>query len=456
MKWDVAIYKITASSQLKSANAKTDIANHSGKENREKYAHKNPDIDPTKSKHNVELDFYNDRELLAAHYHDKIEKRNKTNNSAARRWDLDKCLASFEGKEVNLNSKKTKNVRWATASQISYFGGKDSLGDVLKLLEGAGASPEAIREAYSSGYEEYVKGHNEKFTTLPIYHSDIHFDETTPHGHDAIVVMGHTAKGQASDSINNALGELYGYPTDWKGKQANMVRYRTENDAIMFGAIGSKLEALGEAHGLDFKFEFLRTGETGSKTMQDYKMNREYDRIEGLLLGKNEELKEKADELQEVEQEQDIRTKAQKGISQKNKERKRELDAREKDLNGFAGDLLDKDAAVLAREKALKEKEEELKKKEQHINSVELAVRDVVVAAIGYSSTNYDKKMAAKIQNEGLMSVPRKEVLESVDFGIYKAVENKQGGAARTHVTRIIAEHKTAKRPVRQDDGPEL
>lgn len=383
------IQQVTASSQVRSSNAVTDIENHTGKENRATYNHKNEDIDTSLSHLNVDIDLHNRRDLLENHYADTIQKHNenKNNKSEARRWDLDKYLETFEGKTVNRMGKKTTNARWSTATQISYFGSKDSLNPVLEALEEAGASPEEVREAYASGYKDYVQQHNEKFWTLPIYHSDIHFDETTPHGHDAIVVKGHTEKGRASDSINNALGEMYGYQSidpdtgkERKGfahNQANMVRYREENDKIIFDSIGSKLEALGKAHGLDVKFEFIRTGQTDSDDYREYKKKKDFE-----------------SEVEETEQQLGFRSKAQAEISKKNVARKRELDGREKDLTLKESALGVREGSVYTREKELEEKEKALAAKEHAIREkarklqqIESITRGAMSAMVKDSST---------------------------------------------------------------------
>lgn len=449
------VQPITVSSQLKSANAVTDIENHSGKKNRETYAHKNDDIDQSKSHLNAEFDFYDRRELLGEHYKDTIEKHNgnKNNKSEARRWDLDKYLESFEGKTVKSMGKATKNARWSTASQISYFGGKDSLNDVLEALEDAGATPEEIRAAYLSGYEEYVQLHNEKFMTLPIYHSDVHFDETTPHGHDAIVVMGHTEKGRASDSINNALGEMYGYQKTFAGNQENMARYREENDGIMFDAIGSKLEALGASHGVDFKFEFLRTGQTESDSYEDYKKKMDFQNTE--------------EKLQEKEKGLEFRSKAQKNISEKNRERKRELDTRENALSARESDLAMREASVIAREKEERQREEyvqqiqaekvqQLKSREQQLAAKEqnLKKHEAVANAVAVAVLNEDPKrenILAQFKDQGVFKFKP----ESVQKVLTDSIKEANSGVRR----RQMGEDYFIKKHVYEqtkDDGPEL
>lgn len=447
--------QITVSSQLKSANAVTDIENHSGKKNRETYAHKNDDIDQSKSHLNAEFDFFDRRELLEEHYKDTIEKHNgnKNNKSEAKRWDLDKYLESFEGKTVKRMGKETKNARWSTASQISYFGGKDSLNPVLEALEDAGATPEEIRAAYLSGYEEYVQQHNEKFKTLPIYHSDVHFDETTFHGHDAIVVMGHTEKGRASDSINNALGEMYGYQKTFAGNQENMARYREENDGIMFDAIGSKLEALGASHGIDFEFEFIRTGQTESDSYQDYKKKMDYQSAD--------------EELQEKEQGLEFRSKAQKSISEKNRDRKRELDTRENALSARESDLAIREASVIAREKEEREREkyvqqiqaervQELQKQAQQLAVKEqnLKKHEAVANAVALAVLTGDPKrenVFTQFKEQGVFKFKP----ESVQKVLTESITEANSGIRR----RQMGEDFFIKKQVHQqtkDDGPEL
>lgn len=443
------VQQITVSSQLKSANAVTDIENHSGKKNRETYAHKNDDIDQTKSHLNAEFDFYDRRDLLGEHYKNTIEKHNenKNNKSEARRWDLDKYLETFEGKTVKRMGKETKNARWSTASQISYFGGKDSLNPVLEVLEDVGATPEEIRSAYLSGYEEYVQRHNEKFTTLPIYHSDVHFDETTPHGHDAIVVMGHTEKGRASDSINNALGEMYGYKKTFAGNQENMARYREENDGIMFEAIGSKLEALGATYGIDFEFEFLRTGQMESYSYEDYKKKMDY--------------QNKDEELQEIEKIQMGRSKAQGKMSKDNASRKRELDAREKALSARESDVAIREASVIASQKEQQEREEEARERqaklELHIekNNEVLIKGGRVVTAVALAVFKDDAKYAKwseKIEEVGALRLPAESLASALTDSMQRLQEGKRlhPMGDKKFVNQRIAQQEA------QNDGPSL
>lgn len=329
-------YSLTASSQVKSANAVTDIENHSGKKNRKKYAHANKDIDPELSDQNVEFDFYSREELLEKHYRSRIDKHNKNNNSKARRYEtMDDFLASFEGKTVRGNK---NNVRWSTVSQVTYIGDKESLGSLWSDLMDAGATVEELQQAYSDGYKEYVEKHNEAFPTLPIYHSDIHFDETTPHGHDAIVVMGHSKNGKASDSLNNALGEKYGYEKDNKEK---MRLYRDENDALAFSSVTGALLKVGEAYGVSHKAEMIRTGQEFSLDVPNYKhfldkfeaLDAELDEREITLSGREAELEVRIVEVEKREaalaqQEADVT-----GEAARLKRRAEELEKSEKRLD---------------------------------------------------------------------------------------------------------------------------
>jgi len=354
--------EITVSSQLKSANTTSDISYHSGKANRGKLNHTNPDIDKTRSHLNVEFDVQDRNELLHKHYDELIEKHNKNNNSAARRWDLEKYLATFEGKKVKIAGKETKNERWATASQISYFGSKDTLNPVLDRMREAGATQEEINNAYATGYREYIERHNEHFPTMPIYHSDVHFDETTPHGHDAIVVMGHTEKGRASDSVNNALAEHYGsYPKTFEGKKEHMERYREENDSILFDSIAPQLEELAKQYGMDIEFEAIRTGQLDSFDYREYKQKKD--------------LQDRELELEELEKELEVRTKGQRNMSNKLKVRSKEVTDREKNLDTLEAQLQEQKASQIAREKELKEREEEAKKKEEDLAQREELLR---------------------------------------------------------------------------------
>jgi len=444
-----ATQEITVSSQLKSANAVSDIENHSGLKNREKYRHKNPDIDTTKSHLNAEFDLFDRMELLGNHYQEIIEKHNKNNNSAARKWDLEKYLATFEGKTVKRMGKETQNARWATATQVSYFGGKDSLNPVLEALEDAGASPEEIREAYLSGYEEYVQRHNETFPTLPIYHSDVHFDETTPHGHDAIVVMGHTAKGRPSDSINNALGEMYGYKSGFKGNQENMARYREENDGIMFDAIGSKLEALGSAYGMDFEFEFIRTGQTESHSYEDYKIKKDFE--------------SQAEELQETEQQLEFRSKAQKKISEKNRDRKRELDARENALNARESDLGLREGSVIAREREIREKEQEVAARENKVNRLLLAETEkfkklnAVATAVALGVLEGDpmyRKWVDLLNEKGAAGFKPAALVDGLSDSIQRIQQGKRPRIMSSSKESI--NQRIAQQEAKRNDGPSL
>ena len=436
--------EVTVSSQLKSANTTSEIENHSGKKNRGKFEHANGDIDKSRSHLNVEFDVHDRDELLQLHYAERIEKHNKHNNSEARRWDLEKYLASFEGKTVKSRGKETSNERWATASQISYFGSKDTLNPVLEAIHDAGASQEEIVEAYASGYAAYVERHNETFKTLPIYHSDVHFDETTPHGHDAIVIMGHTEKGRASDSINNALAEHFGrYPKDFKGRQENMKEYRDENDSIMFEAIAPKLQELAEKYGIDIEFEPIRTGQEGSLSYEDYKKKKDFDAMD--------------EELQERESDIEMTTKAQKRITKKNKERGRELDDRESTLNTQETELAQRQAAMIAREKEVREREEKMEKLQQMIDlgNAKLTHSNNVFTAVALAVLEGDEKrakIAGKFKEHGVLRYKPDDVKKILVDSI---METNQGRIIRRQMggNRFV-EQEIASRET--DTGPEL
>lgn len=352
----MATFMLTASSQVKSANTESDIANHSGKANRKKFAHKNNLIDKERSDWNVEFDVHSRRELLEAHYAKRLENRKKHNRSKDRSWDsLDDFLATFEGKKAR---KDSKNERWATQSQVTYVGDKDSLGAVWQTFIDAGVPKEDIRAAYSAGYERYIAKHNEAFPTLPIYHSDVHFDEATPHGHDAIVVMGHTPKGMASESFNNALGELYGYQDKKQGKSENMQRYREENDALAYESITGALKELAQERGIDMDFEFIRTGQDSSVSTETYKREKDLDSRQVELDEREMELSGRKAELEE----------RISGIE----EREAAVAQQEADLTGREARLKEKEAELaelerkrVAREADLDRRDEKLREFEQ-------------------------------------------------------------------------------------------
>lgn len=438
---------ITVSSQLKSANTEKDIELHSGKKNRGKFKHANEDIDRTRSHLNVEFDLLSRDELLEKHYGEKIAKHNKNNNSESRRWDMEKFLATFEGKKVKVKGKETNNERWATASQISYFGGKDTLNPVLDALREAGASEQEIINVYASGYREYIERHNERFPTLPIYHSDIHFDETTPHGHDAIVVMGHTEKGNPSDSINNALGELYGYPKNFEDRRANMERYRAENDMLMFDSIAPKLESLASDYGLDIKFEPIRTGHEDSLSVEEYKHKKELEK-----------------------QENDFREYTF-NISMLLEEKENKLHERERELNDKQADLEQIEASQIAIDKALREKEEELKKKEEELKKREKEIQqqektiaaeksilkkhNAVATAVSLAVLKGDSKFPniyKKIEKEGVSWVDPYKLQAVLTDSISRADAGKRAQhlGDETFINRQIAIQEA------KYDGPEL
>jgi len=357
----MSIREVTVSTQIRSANTTSEIENHSGKKNRGSIRHENEDIDTSRSHLNVEFDMYDKYDLLEQHYRERIDKHNKNNNSAARRYDsMDEFLQSFEGKKVKVGGKISKNERWSTASQISYFGGKDSLEDVLGELAEVGMPLEELIEAYTEGYREYIEKHNEKFPTLPIYHSDLHFDETTPHSHDAIVVMGHTKTGRPSDSIDNALGELYGYAPNFKGKAKNMSKYREDNDKIMFDSVAPKLEELGEQYGVPIDFEFIRTGQEGSEDYKTYKKNKDNAKREALINKRSKTnnknkawLDRKKTEIDSKESAQWAKDELQKEKEKKLNERERSLDNREELINKRIDEMQKKDDDLSEREKTV-------------------------------------------------------------------------------------------------------
>lgn len=337
-------FTLTASSQVKSANTESDIANHSGKKNRKEFAHKNKLIDLERSDWNVEFDVLSRRELLEEHYAKRLENRKKNNRAKDRAWNsLDDFLETFEGKKVR---KDSKNERWATLSQVTYVGDKDVMKGIWKAFTDAGVPEEDVREAYSEGYSEYIAKHNDKFPTLPIYHSDVHFDEATPHGHDAIVVMGHTKNGLASDSFNNALGQLYDYEDKMAGKKENVERYREENDALAYESITGALLTLAQERGIAMDFEFLRSGRESFVSMESYKREMdlndrqiELDEREMKLSGREAELEERISGIDDkaaalAQQEADVT-----GREARAKEQKDELKKREDDLKKREGEL---------------------------------------------------------------------------------------------------------------------
>lgn len=359
------VRQITATSQLKSANTTTDIKFHSGKENRGNIKHENENIDKTRSHLNIEFDMLDKDELLEEHYGEKIRKHNINNKSAARHWDMEKFLATFEGKEVKAFGKTSKNMRWATASQLSYFGGTDSLNPVIAELEQAGASQAEIFDAYASGYRDYIEEHNETFPTMPIYHSDIHFDESTPHGHDAIVVKGHTAKGNPSDSVNMALAEHYNADDydayekakSFAGRKETMSMYRDENDDIIFRNVGNKLEELAEDYDLDIDFELIRTGDESVPDMKTYIA------------------------LKQLGEKNDERVKKERDFNRDSRGKQRDLAKREQELNVKEGEMaklkqyLDlRDDALIERERQIVSKEGRIQKHDNTATAVAMAV----------------------------------------------------------------------------------
>lgn len=296
----MATIELTTSSQLKSANAESEIENHTGKANRKIFNHENKEIDLERSDWNVEFNPLSRDELLQEHYGDRIEKHNKTNRGESRRWDMEKFLKTIQNKPVMSGGKDTGNREWETLCQITYVGDKEAMGrdgELWTLLMDAGVPEAKIRDSYAKGYEDYVKKHNEEFKTLPIYHSDIHFDETTPHGHDAIIPMGHTKSGRASSTLNNALAEHYdNYDAakTMQGKKANLKQYREDNDEIAFLCITGALEELADEYNVDVTFEPLRTGQEFSLDVPNYKrIKDEMEEVEAELSEREAKLEER-------------------------------------------------------------------------------------------------------------------------------------------------------------------
>ncbi len=366
-------YAMTVSTQVKSANTETDIKFHSGKENRETYAHENKNIDLERSHLNVEFDFHSREELLEAHYGDWVRKHDMQNNSAKRRYgSVEGYLATFEGNEV---LGKEKNVRWATVSQMTYVGDKETIGELWEDLSEAGATDEMLIQAYSEGYREYVEKHNETFPMLPIYHSDIHFDESTPHGHDAIVVMAVTDKtpkgkdGKPTDSFNTALGMKYGYKLHNKEK---MRLYREENDKLAFDSILGALQKVGEAKGMPFDTEIVRTGQTFSLDLNNYKIVKDEVR---------DAVGEREDELNDLEM--------------KLSGREAELEERISGIDDKAAALAQREADVTGREARAKEKQDELDEQDKAMAEREAAVA-AREAAVALSEDAKKKELSAK------------------------------------------------------------
>lgn len=352
-------YAMTVSTQVKSANTETDIKFHSGKENRETYAHENKNIDLERSHLNVEFDFHSREELLEAHYGDWVRKHDEQNNSAKRRYgSVEGYLATFEGNEV---LGKKKNVRWATLSQMTYVGDQETIGELWDDLLEAGATDEILMQAYSEGYREYVEKHNETFPMLPIYHTDIHFDESTPHGHDAIVVMAVTDKtpkgkdGKPTDSLNTALGMKYGYKLHNKEK---LRLYREENDKLAFDSILGALQKVGEAHGMPFDTEILRTGQTFSLDLNNYKIVK--DEVRAAVGEREDELDDLKVKLSGREAKLEERINATKSTEEA---------------------LVKREADVTGREARAKAKENELAEREERVRKTEQEQRQMIVNA---------------------------------------------------------------------------
>lgn len=444
------VIKITASSQLKSANAEKDIEFHSGKKNRGRFKHANENIDKSRTHLNAEFNVFDRSDLLEKHYGEKITKHNKNNNSEARHWDMNKFLATFEGKKVKMQGKETKNERWSTASQISYFGGTDSLNPVLEKIRDAGASQEEIVQAYTYGYGKYIEAHNEHFPTLPIYHSDVHFDESTPHGHDAIVVMGHTNKGNPTDSINNALGELYGYPEDFDGKRENMERYRWENDNLIFDAIAPELEGLAKQYGIDIEFEIFRTGAEGGKDMPHYLQLKEQQE-------KDVVVQARLDSFYDMEVKLQNKSKKIEKVEVEIAERTVLLDNRGLDL--------DRQRMIqIAREKELREQEEKLLEKEREIAEREALIgsreQNVVkhnrtATAVALAVLNNDSIRVSSFENIKKFGVQHFSP-SSIEKVLLESINDANSGIIRRKMSGSIFIEREIKRMEEEQDGPSL
>lgn len=447
-----AIMKIemTVSTQVKSDNAVSDIENHSGKKNREKFNHKNPDIDTSLSHLNVEMDFYDREELLHKHYDEKIKKHNENNRGEKRHWDLNKFLDTFEGKEVKMGGKSyTRNPRkrWSTLCQISYFGSDEMLNPVLEAIAEAGASDEEILEAYTAGYKNYVIDHNKEFKTLPIYNSNIHFDEATPHGHDAIVVMGHTKSGNPSDSFNNALSEHYNdYPPNFKGKSKQMKRYRQDNDKLIMDNVGNALSDLANQYGLEIDFELLRTGEyyDDSPDSENYKKRRDEEK-RAAALEKQRETVVKLTKTNNKRRDEN-RTEAREL-----KNRASELDEREKGLNTREKALDAQNAHIGLRERNAQNKLDSAKELSQkvykHANFYKAVALSVLDGVPNYA------RPKARIEKDDFTQLSDEDIAR-VQKVMKVALDNAHN---RTKpLTDVKTIQKTLERPVVVDDGPEL
>lgn len=449
--------EVTASTQMRSANTETENSFHNDPDPREKLKHKNPDIDPKRTPYNKMFEIQDRYELLEKHYREKIDKHNKNNNSAARRYDsMDEFLESFEGKKVKAYGKQSKNERWATASQISYFGGKDSLEDIFEELGNAGMPFDELVEAYSEGYQEYIEKHNEKFPTLPIYKSNLHFDETTPHSHDSIVVMGHTKTGRPSDSIDNALGEMYGYKPNFKGKSENMSKYREDNDKILFESVSSRLEDLGEQYGVPIDFEFIRTGQEGSESYEDYKKNKDFAKRESNIIKNNKRQNRNKNWLDKKES------------SLKDKESA--LQEKEESLNEENNELENKEQTLNNRENMLDERvdeiqewydsiNEKLNKKEELLNRREGAIKrqeDVTVSTVVAVLEGRTDNLSKFVDNvrKGGMDVLEKVNPEQLGSAITSTLVSANSGNLK--IKNPLDVHKNVVQQEHVDEGPSL
>ncbi len=386
----MSLHKMTVSSQLKSANTQADIDFHSGLKNRAKMNHENENIDTKKTNYNKVIipEDVTKEGLLEQHYGEKVKNHNENQRGKKDYWDgVQGYLDTFEGKTVG----SSKNERWATASQISYFGNQDSINDLFDELEGAGISEQQIREAYTRGYEEYVLKHNEKFKTLQITRSDIHFDEATPHGHDEIVKTGHTEKGNASDSLNNAVSEhynSYGSIKADKDKDIEAVnnftrlrQYRSENDSIMYNSIHVHLKELATEHGLNVEFEPLRTSEVNNaQNSREYKVSKDFEKWGEDLLEQESKLAEKDKALEKISEQNKI-------DSEKNKKEKQDLEREKEELMTRESEITESEERVNGATDEILEKNNVLEAEKEKVDNLEADLINVF-AMFTYHSTN--------------------------------------------------------------------
>lgn len=431
--------KTTTSSQIVSADTEADIKNHSGKEKRGIIKHKNEKIDSTRSHLNEVIEVYNKDELVENHYKERVAKSDRTNNSASRRYGtVANFVKSFEGKKM----RNSDGVRSATASQLSYLGNKNILNPLIEEFKENGIPEDDIRNAYTAGYTDYVMKHNEEFPTLPIYRSDIHYDETTYHGHDAIVVLGHTKGGMASDSVNNALKEQYGYS---KSNQAVMEAYREDNDGIIFDSITNEFVKLAEDNNMKLDFEMIRTGK-GGQSHEMYQLNEEKVTIEKHFT----ELKKELDVEKEMSA---TRSKAQEKITDKNKKDKEDLKKEKDEISGMYADidaytevkhneLREYDKTIKEQLEAEKEKVRAEKEKFRIEKEKSERLENILVGAFSvitsYSNTDYDHEVRDEVLENGFKNVDEKTIDKVIGGSIMDAVKNEQGKALDLEVDNTI------------------